>query len=298
MYCLLCKGNSEILEAVKKVEKEVQDIKKELSDRIDGLEKVVDKNINQLATHQTRIQCVEDNQQERERVAEDKFEVLEVESKARNIKIKGMPEEFGKTDLRKEITESLEDYLEEEEIRIDKVYRVYSKAAARKKQPRDILVSFDSKVIRNNLLQKLRETPLKLADQEIQIFQDLPADTLRKRAQFHFLRQILIAKEIRYFWRIPFALEVILPPGRKTIRMLQQAQELADNLSQGTSGAGSPKTSPTRAETTRRLVQLCDDRSSHLTQATGTQATPPQAEQGATAPTRKNGEAKGVIRKR
>ncbi|XP_077181724.1 uncharacterized protein LOC143831971 [Paroedura picta] len=176
MFYLLNKSNLEILKAVKKIVNEIQDTRKELSDRINGLKKTADENTNQLTTYQSP----EVRQQKWERT-------LEAEPQARSIKIKDVPEELGKTDLRKEITKSPEHYIQEEEIQIDKVYRAYSKATARKNQPRDFFGP-DSKVARNTPYRNHQVTQLSWVDQETQIHQDPQADTSWKRTQFNFLR--------------------------------------------------------------------------------------------------------------
>ncbi|XP_077173797.1 uncharacterized protein LOC143827787 [Paroedura picta] len=213
----------------KELSKEIQDIKKELTDSIDGIKTLVEGNTKQLKEHNVKIEKLEGW-----RVgADDKFEILQTEVRSRNVKIRGAPESFGKEDLKKELTEAIASYLEEEEVKIEKAYRVNSRAAKRNNQPRDILVGFESKSAKNALQGKHREDPFTLEDQEVKIFQDLPPEILQKRAQFHFLRQILIGQNIRYFWKIPFALEVILPTGRRIIKTLQQAQELADTLAEG-----------------------------------------------------------------
>lgn len=63
---------------------------------------------------------------------------------------------------------------------------------------------------RDFILNKQRESLLKVLGTEVQIVQDLPTTLLRKRKDSDFLRQTLQKKNMKYRWRIPFTLEVQL----------------------------------------------------------------------------------------
>ena len=158
----------------------------------------------------------------------EKIELLETQGKICNLRFRGVPEEFGKTDLKKDFTEVIEEFIQSKQpVTIEKIYWVNSREASRRKLNRDIFVAFDSKAVRDEIWRKQRANSLQIQDQRIAIFQNLPRTTLARRAEFDFLRCILIQRGIRYYWKIPFALEVFLTQGKQTIKMIE---ELADQL--------------------------------------------------------------------
>ncbi|XP_077187429.1 uncharacterized protein LOC143834486 [Paroedura picta] len=224
----------EILRAKDDLTKEIATLRKEeaeLMNNIADLEKRVADNTRGIEkVHIEATKAAKEMKETKERL-EGRLEVLEVQGRSRNIRLRGISENFGQKDLEQEFKESIRKYLQIEEVRIENIFRVNSREATRRKQPRDILVCFDSMKIRDAVLHKNRDEPYTVQEQEVKVFQDLPADLLRKRADFHFLRQKLIQREIRYFWRVPFALEVLLPAGRRVIKTVEEAQKLADQLS-------------------------------------------------------------------
>lgn len=69
-------------------------------------------------------------------------------------------------------------------------------------------------------------------ESSLKVLGNLPLALLRKRKDFDFLRQILQKKDIKYYWRIPYDLEVLLPKG-SIISMIEQAKQLSEEISTG-----------------------------------------------------------------
>ena len=167
----------------------------------------------------------------RTKTSEEKIELLEVQIRNKNLLLRGVSEKFGQSNLREEFEAECQKFMETEYlIDIEKIFRLNSKVAKKRNLPRDILVSFNSKSTRDEILNKHRESPWNIDGKDIIIFQDLPRETLRRRGDFYFHKQILYHKQIRFFWKIPFALEILLSSGRKVIKTLTEARELADYL--------------------------------------------------------------------
>ena len=184
---------------------------------------------------------------------------MEVRGRIRNLRFRGIPESFGKSNLKQEFEKELQAFLQiEDPISFEKIYRVNSRATPNRAFPRELFVSFDNRNTREAILTKQRSDTLIIHEQEIQIFQDLPRETLRKRAELLFLRKILRNKNIRYYWKVPFALEVVLPTGRRFIKTIAQAHALARHLDPHYQEA-SPSQVPISSETSSsadRLTQL------------------------------------------
>ena len=164
--------------------------------------------------------------------ADDKLQVLEAQGKNRNLRFRKIPEQFGLTDLKSEFVKEIEKFIvPDQPVLIENIFRVNSRLAREKNWDRDIFVTFDSKIIRDQILARQRSTPLTIQGKKILIFQDLPRDTLRRRGEFNFLRNILLQRNIRFRWKVPFALEVIFPGGNQIIKTIDEAQALAQQLS-------------------------------------------------------------------
>ncbi|XP_060112426.1 uncharacterized protein LOC132584539 [Heteronotia binoei] len=164
--------------------------------------------------------------------AEQTVEILETQHRSNNLRFRGISEDFGRQNLEEKFRELLQDYLKIQGncLDFDQIFRVNSKSAFMNQLPRDIFVRFSHKKTRDAILRKQRDLAFKVAEKEIKIFQDLPPSVLRKRKDFDFLTQILQEKEIRYQWKIPFAIEVDLPRGRKVIKTEEQAKLLVEEL--------------------------------------------------------------------
>ncbi|XP_077207325.1 uncharacterized protein LOC143844255 [Paroedura picta] len=176
LFHLLCKGNSEILKAVNKLEKEIRGTKGELLDGAQGPERPAD-DAAQLTVNQVKLQCLEVNQ-------------LEGES-ARDVKTQSIFKEPGKTDSQKESTKNLEVYSEQEMTWISKIKRVYSKATATRKLSGDISVQPEEEI----QIDKGFRVPSKAITSKNQVrdFSGPDRRTIRntllwKKTQFHFLR--------------------------------------------------------------------------------------------------------------
>ena len=229
------KTNSKEIKACKEeLNKKLDDWKEESDVRFTRLEEDMSKNITEISEIQslsTEIVKEVETLQTWSIAADEKIELLETQGKIRNLRFRGVPEDFGKSDLKKEFTEAIEEFIQPKQpVIIEKIYRVNSREASRRKLSRDIFVAFESKTVRDEIWRKQRANSLQIKDQSIAIFQDLPRTTLTRRAEFDFLRRVLIQRGIRYYWKIPFALEVILTQGKQTIRTIEEAKELADQL--------------------------------------------------------------------
>ena len=210
----------------KELNRKFDDFQEELSNKIDEIKMATETNTKDIKENKEQIAEVTKGVAELESTAhtsEDKIEILETQIRNKNLRLRGISENFGKDNLRTEFEEVIQKILEtEDSIDIDKIFRINSKIAKKKGFSRDIFVSFYSKAIRDEIFRKHRDSPLNIEEKDVIILQDLPRDTLRKRREFHFLKQILISKEIRYFWKIPFALEIRLDSGKRVIRTVAE----------------------------------------------------------------------------
>ena len=246
------KANNQEIKTIKTdITKNFDDFKEEISGKFDQLKLKTEDNEKEIQQNKTQTQELSrevETLQQWSHLADEKFELLEVQARIGNLRFRGIPETFGKSNLKQDFEKELQEFLQTEDpITFGKIFCVNTRAAFNRAFPREVFVTFDSKNIREAILLKQRSDTLVIHEQEIQIFQDLPRETLRRRAELHFLRRILLKKQIRYFWKIPFALEVVLSTGRHIIKTIAQAHALARQLESDYQGDSLPP-APTPSE--------------------------------------------------
>ena len=225
----------EIKSYKEELNKKFDEWKEESSARFNQIEETVNKNskdICELQDLSAEIIKDVDTLNTWTIAADDKLQVLEAQGKNRNLRFRKIPEQFGLTNLKSEFVKEIEKFIvPDQPVLIENIFRVNSRLARERNWDRDIFVTFDSKIIRDQILARQRSTPLTIQGKKILIFQDLPRDTLRRRGEFNFLRNILLQKNIRYRWKVPFALEVIFAGGNQIIKTIDEARALAHQLS-------------------------------------------------------------------
>lgn len=112
---------------------------------------------------------------------------LECKALETNIRLGGLIEERG-GNIGEIITELIAEYLEEQqdEVRynLEQVYRVNSKYAMQNQIPRDVVVQFSSRKMKEELLNKIYKDPLEYEGQTIRVLKELPKKVTESRKQF------------------------------------------------------------------------------------------------------------------
>ncbi|XP_058039015.1 uncharacterized protein LOC131198416 [Ahaetulla prasina] len=144
-----------------------------------------------------------------------------------------MKEERGE-DLRKIISEALAEFIEVEPqevaYQIDKIYRVNSWIARQRKLPRDIVVYFVKRTMRNQILQVSYQTTLKIGEQELKVLKEIPSKMLRDRKEFAFFTQELKKHQIQFRWEVPVGLTVFYQGRRYRIDTVLKAKDFLSTV--------------------------------------------------------------------
>lgn len=149
------------------------------------------------------------------------------------LRFRGVMEEKGEN-VSEKMTEAIAKYLGEQTdevaFNIDTVYRVNSNYAAQNKIPRDIVVQFSSKKMKEEILSKSYKDPLELEGDQIKILKELPKKVIDSRKQFKPLTDNLKKLKIRFRWEIPIGLSFFFKGKRKTISDLQEMRRILDDM--------------------------------------------------------------------
>lgn len=175
---------------VSKVDKMTVDLKKSFSVDIKAMTNEIEGIKKEMAEQNQNIKKVEEKAEETEKTVQD----IETEIKAneeKNLKMecqatqlqlrfRGIPESF--KDTKEEMIELIADYLKKDvqEIRfqVDKTYRINSDYAHQKDLPRDIMVHFVTRSLKEELLRQQYKQPLEVEGEKTKIMRELPRKVL------------------------------------------------------------------------------------------------------------------------
>lgn len=156
--------------------------------------------------------------------------VLECKALDSFLRFRGVIEEKDENVLEKmstAIANFIGEQTEEVAFNIDTVYRVNSNFALQNKIPRDIVVQFSSKKMKEEILTKSYKEPLELEGEQIKILKELPKKVLESRKQLKPLTDKLKKLKIRFRWEIPNGLSFFFKGKRK---LVSDAQEMKNIL--------------------------------------------------------------------
>ncbi|XP_058047818.1 uncharacterized protein LOC131202669 [Ahaetulla prasina] len=201
-------GLSKKIEGLEVEMQQISQSNKHLEDKMKGVQKKVDQN-------------------------EDQVVILQYKLMEGALRIRGMQEERGE-DLRKIRSEALAEFIEVEPqevaYQIDKIYRVNSWIARQRKLPRDIVVYFVKRTMRNQILQVSYQTTLKIGEQELKVLKEIPSKMLRDRKEFAFFTQELKKHQIQFRWEVPVGLTVFYQGRRYRIDTVLKAKDFLSTV--------------------------------------------------------------------
>ncbi|KAM3832264.1 uncharacterized protein M6D78_010434 [Vipera latastei] len=153
------------------------------------------------------------------------------------VRIRGLKENI-KEDLKQLVSEAFEVVLDHpaSEIKqgMDKVFRVNSWIAKQRKLPRDVVVYFVKREIRDEVIQAAYDTKVVIAGQEVLVLKEIPPKILKRRKDFIFLVQEFKQRDIRFRWEIPVGLSFMYEGKRYCLATVKQARDFYDNVLKAT----------------------------------------------------------------
>lgn len=165
-----------------------------------------------------------------------RLEDQENRNRRKNPRIRGLPEpQDGTENLPLKMEEIFNDLMNPTEagrkLKLDRVHRLRKPPDIRGDSPRDVIVRFhnfaDKEQITSNLKRNLQA---KYKDTNLQIFQDLAAETLKRRRIQKPLLATLKAHGVQYSWGFPACL-IGRKEGRKAVlRFPEDTQKFCEHL--------------------------------------------------------------------
>ncbi|CAH2302095.1 Hypothetical predicted protein [Pelobates cultripes] len=150
---------------------------------------------------------------------ENKIAALEDRSRKRNIRVRGVSEEISNEKLREYLNNLFEEVLPEiptDEYKIENFHRIHKPDTTASHLPRDVIVSFSSLSLRNNLMKACRTKPrTNSIYKDIIFLQDLSYHTRTWRKSFSIVTDFLRKAEIRFQWAYPTSLRFTWKQERK-----------------------------------------------------------------------------------
>lgn len=161
--------------------------------------------------------------------------ILTLECKAleNSLRLRGVIEEK-EGNIGEKITKLIAEYLgeETEEVtyNLDQIYRVNSKFAIQHQIPRDVVVQFSSKKMKEDFLMKSYKDPLELERKTIKVLKELPKKVIESRKQYKQLVDKLRKLKIRFRWEIPTGLSFFFKGKRKWISNVEEIKKAMKDL--------------------------------------------------------------------
>lgn len=166
-------------------------------ERVEKVEKKTDFHAKMIKELKGEIKTLKLEHKEQAYRAEDQ----ENRDRRKNLRIRGLPEPSQTENLKEVIGRVFNPIIlkeESNEIKIERVHRIRRPQGMSIDIPRDIIVRFESWEVKNHIWRNLKgKSPITFEGKEIQIFQDLSQETLRRRRTLKPLLKILQEQEIQ-----------------------------------------------------------------------------------------------------
>ncbi|XP_062836160.1 uncharacterized protein LOC134298806 [Anolis carolinensis] len=179
---------SEMKKEMKGLQEDIRDIKEDNK----KLEKIQDNFKSKLEKLELKNAKLEERQ-----------ELLERKEVEYQIRIRRIVEE-PKENIRQIVTQILADLLqiqdEEMENSLERTFRVTTSFSKRNKVPRDVVVQFDKRRTREEVLRLSKKNTIRFKGTKVTILKEYSSSSMQKRKKYLFLTEELKRRQIRFRW--------------------------------------------------------------------------------------------------
>lgn len=174
---------------------------KALNDSLKAVAETADRAFEMAATHEKAVKDLTSN----EKTLKDRLTILELKSRALNIKFRGVPES---PDINSNLPSFISSWLEsivnlegDRRLVMNAAFRLGAASLAKPNYPRDILVVFQSAKDKEAVMAVARhQRALKYKNHNVLALLDLPPDVLSKRKMMKPITDQLKSKNVRFRW--------------------------------------------------------------------------------------------------
>ncbi|XP_048348478.1 uncharacterized protein LOC125431645 [Sphaerodactylus townsendi] len=230
MMEIMMNSQNEIKEHLGLLRQEMTEIKKEMTQfkKIDDTLKQIKSTLNENAEHINEVEDKLETLKDQFTNQMDGMAMLELRQKETFLRIRGLPEEE-KENLLERLLPMLSQIWNMEEgtaaREIDRLYRANSKIARDKKLPRDIVIKFVRKNLRDQILYNHSKSKLCIDGNPLIILKEIPTAIRRKRKDYMGLADTLRMNNIRFRWNLPEGLSFSFEERNYNINNVPKAQE-------------------------------------------------------------------------
>lgn len=217
-----------------KLQKQLTDLKQDMSQELGAMREMHKKAEDEMKDLKQTVQEEQTYRRHHEMVLnrlENQELMLDYKISADLLRMKGIPEEENE-DIASAIITAMAGMLKLEDTEIsgavDLVYRVNSRWAKQRRQPRDVMVKFTSRRLRGEVLKAHYNTPLMMGGKQVIILKEIPFQILKKRAEYKVLTDFLKQKDIRFRWLLPEGLTFSFNERKITINNKEKMDEFLE----------------------------------------------------------------------
>lgn len=159
-----------------------------------------------------------------------KADDLENRSRRENLRLKGVKEKDEGSDMNAYLQRLFKAVLDDAtitEVLLVRSHRVGPLIQTPNRRPRDILATFQSFQLKEQILRKMKgKTHFMFEGSSVQFYQDLTQLTLQKRREMQAVTAVLRDKQIRYKWGFPFRLIFQYEGSTRICTSVTEAREI------------------------------------------------------------------------
>ncbi|XP_032073547.1 proteasomal ubiquitin receptor ADRM1 homolog isoform X1 [Thamnophis elegans] len=225
----LVKSQETIAKNHEEIKNEMRELKEEIRQINEKMANILQKTAKNEQKMEDKPEQTEKEVQEVAQVNKDLEEtviVLEMEKAAYFLRFQNIKEEK-RENLMDVITELLAGALQktkqEVQVEIGEIFRIHTNYTRRHKLPREVRVRFTKKRLRDEILKRSREEPLKYKRKKNVMLKQVPRRVTDQRRQYQFLTSQLIKCNVIFRWLIPEGILVIWQNKRFRLDSLDKA---------------------------------------------------------------------------
>ncbi|XP_016848455.2 ribonuclease Y [Anolis carolinensis] len=239
----------ELSEEFIEVKREIKDLQKEM--------KEVKEDKQKLEKKQDKFQAKLERLEVKNNKLEERQEKLERKELEFQVRVRNIVEE-PKENLKQITTQILADLLQiQDEVMedcIEKVYRVTTNYSRKNKVARDVIVQFERRRTREEVLRTSNKNTIRYKGQKVTILKEHPPSTMQKRKKYLFLTEELKKRHIRFRWEWKEGLMATYNQERVWITSEEKAKEFYKNLMKKENGPTPPDQNSERLRKKPRIT--------------------------------------------
>ena len=224
---------------------EIEESVRKLTDKTQSIDSAIKRlGENQGVIKKKQREMQEELEQEKRlrQSLQDQVALMELKQKELYLRFRNVPVLTPEENMRDVMVTAISKLLDIEGQEIDKmiesIYRIKTPYGKRIKEPGDCLILFNSRKIRDRILQTHFQRKMVIADHNIIILKEIPYSLLQKRKSYRFLTEALKKNCIFFCWEFPEGLSFNFKGRRFKLTEPLKAEEFQRKYKRELGGVG------------------------------------------------------------